>query len=92
MCGGYPINVCVHCDSGLHMSNMYSKHVESALCSNVVNNSSSNRYCIGTDLSKVKVSTQLIHMEDLNCFIRDARFVIICLQDHALEVIVSTHM
>ena len=40
-------------------------------------------------LTKVKASTQLIHMEDLNCFIRDARFATIFLQDYALEAIVS---
>ena len=43
-------------------------------------------------LTKVKASTQLIHMEDLNCYIRDARFLTIFLQDHALEVIAGTHM
>ena len=34
VCGGYPINVCAHYGSGLHMSNMCSKYVESALRSN----------------------------------------------------------
>ena len=24
VCGGYPINVCAHCGSGLHVSNMCS--------------------------------------------------------------------
>ena len=93
VCGGYPIHVFAHCSSGLHVSNMCSKYVESALRLNYVNNFQRvlNTLLVLT-LTKVKASIQLIHMEDLNCFIRDARFVTIFLQDHALEVIVSTHM
>ena len=54
MCSGYPINVCAHCGRGLHMSNMCSKHVESALRSNYVNNAASNRYLLGTDTNQSK--------------------------------------
>jgi hypothetical protein len=77
------------------VSNMCSKYVESALRSNYVNNSASNRYFLGTDTNQNKgVNSVDTHggPEDLNCFIRNARFVTIFLQDHALEVIVSTHM
>ena len=52
VCGGYPINVCAYCGSDLHISNMCSKHVESALKFNYVNNSASNAYCIGTDTNQ----------------------------------------
>jgi hypothetical protein len=54
VCGGYPINVCAHCGSGIHMSNMWSKHVESALRSNYVNNSASNICFPGTDTNQSK--------------------------------------
>ena len=94
VCGGYSIHVCAHCCSGLHVSNMCSKYVESALCSNYVNIFLRviNTLLVLLTLTKVKASTQLIHMENINCSIRDARFVTIFLHDHALEVIVSTHM
>ena len=73
VCGGYPIRVCAHCGSGLHVSNMCSKYVESALGSNYVNNCQRviNTVLVLT-LTKLKASTQLIHMEELNCLIRDA--------------------
>jgi hypothetical protein len=48
VCGVYPINVCAH------MSNKCSMYVESALRSNYVNNSASNRYFIGTDTNQSK--------------------------------------
>ena len=55
VCGGYPIHVCTHCGSGLHVSNMCSKYVESALRFNYVNNfSASNTYFIGTDTNQSK--------------------------------------
>ena len=69
------------------------KFVESALRLNYVNNFLRVIHTLLVlTLTKVKASTHLIHMEDLNCFIRDVRFVTMFLQDHALEVIVSTHM
>ena len=46
--------VCTHCGSGLQMSNVCSKHVESALRLNYVNNSVSNMYFIGTDTNQSK--------------------------------------
>ena len=67
VCGGYPIHVCAHCGSGLHVSNMCSKYVESELRSNYVNNVQRvmNTLLVLT-LTKVKASTQLIHIKDLN--------------------------
>jgi len=55
--GTKPSNcVCTHCGihSGLHMSNVCSKHVKSALRSNYIINSASNRYFIGTDTNQSK--------------------------------------
>ena len=63
---------------------MCSKYVESALRSNYVNNIQRVIHLLLVlTLTKVKASTQLIHMEDIHCFIRDARFLTIFLQDHA---------
>jgi hypothetical protein len=91
VCGDFPINVCAHCGSGLHMSNMCSKHVESGLRQNYVNNSASNRYFLSTDTNQSKGVNSVDTYGRPKLFYK-GRDVTIFLQDHALEVIVSTHM
>ena len=74
------------------MSNMCSKHVESALRSNYVNNSASNICFPGTDTNQSKGVNSVDTYGRPKLFYMDARFVTMSLQDHALEVIVITHM
>jgi hypothetical protein len=81
--GNRNINVCAHCGSGRHMSNMCFICILNQRCVRIM---LIIQRVIDTllvlTLTKLKASTQLIHMEDPNCFIRDARFVTMFLQDH----------
>lgn len=92
VCSGYPINVCAHC-VGSYICQICALNMLNQRCVRImlIIQRVIDTFLVLT-LTKAKASTQLIHMENLTCFIRNARFVTIFLQDHALEVIVSTHM
>ena len=92
VCSGYPINVCAHC-VGSYICQICALNMLNQRCVRImlIIQRVIDTFLVLT-LTKAKASTQLIHMEDLNYYIRDARFVTIFLQDHPLEVIAGTHM